>query len=284
MKFFGQILALMWLLHSFAQAKETFPAVEWAKIFQNAEGCFLLQELNNKVPLITHRLARCTVRYSPCSTFKIPLALAGFDAGILKSTAEPVWEFKPGYVDFVPAWKKPHAPGTWMKDSVVWYSKILASHLGQEALEGWLQKLSYGNQDISGGLTQFWLTSTLRISAVEQVRMLNQIWQMPDRAWSQTKSILSTEDVGSGFTLMGKTGSGIYTSGEQARPLGWYVGYVYKGDQVFVLALNYVSRSSLQTFAGQQAKAMVKEILLQFGILSAYWVNEFHEADFRKEE
>ena len=41
----------------------------------------------------------CKTRHAPCSTFKIPLALIGFDSGILIDETHPEWPFKEGYID-----------------------------------------------------------------------------------------------------------------------------------------------------------------------------------------
>ncbi|TIT08028.1 MAG: class D beta-lactamase, partial [Mesorhizobium sp.] len=39
----------------------------------------------------------CDQRFSPASTFKIPLSLIGYDAGILSDEHTPSWEYKPEF-------------------------------------------------------------------------------------------------------------------------------------------------------------------------------------------
>ena len=65
----------------------------------------------------------CTGRVTPASTFKVPLAVMGFDAGVLTDAHAPVLTIRPGEPDWLgDAWRQPTDPTRWMKYSVVWYS------------------------------------------------------------------------------------------------------------------------------------------------------------------
>jgi beta-lactamase class D len=57
-----------------------------------ARGTVLVDQATGAV---LHRSGQCAARFSPCSTFKIPLALMGFDAGILKDAHDPAWDYDP---------------------------------------------------------------------------------------------------------------------------------------------------------------------------------------------
>ncbi len=121
-------------------------------------------------------------RFSPCSTFKVPLSLMGYDAGILIDENTPVWDFEPGYDDWLETWRGPQTPQSWMTYSCVWYSKILAILMGSEMIQDYVDAFEYGNQDISGGLPQpgpvdpFWINSSLKISLREQVEFLQKVY------------------------------------------------------------------------------------------------------------
>ena len=52
----------------------------------------------------------------------------------------------------------------------------LAARIGPERMQEYIDKIGYGNKDISGGLTTFWLGSSLQISAPEQVDLLNKLY------------------------------------------------------------------------------------------------------------
>ena len=44
-----------------------------------------------------YRQGVCDQRFSPASTFKVPLALIGYDAGILSDEHTPSWDYKPEF-------------------------------------------------------------------------------------------------------------------------------------------------------------------------------------------
>ncbi len=56
--------------------------------FKDMDGCFLLYNMKSGALENVIGDARCQERLSPCSTFKIPLAVMAFDAGILKDEAQ----------------------------------------------------------------------------------------------------------------------------------------------------------------------------------------------------
>ena len=68
-------------------------------------------------------------RVSPCSTFKIPLSLMSFNTKILEDEDHPVFFFEEGFDDYLPFWKEPQTPKSWIKQSCVWYSRVIAQKL-----------------------------------------------------------------------------------------------------------------------------------------------------------
>ncbi len=176
-------------------------------------------------------------RVSPASTFKIALGLIGYDSGILKDAWTPVWDFKEGYVDYRESWKASQTPQSWMKNSCVWYSQILAVELGMDTIKTYLRSLDYGNRDMSGGLTEAWLGSSLRISPAEQVQLIRRMIQgdLPIKpgAIQLTKALLFLEELEGGWKLFGKRG--LSSSDEE---IGWFVGWIEKGKKFFPFAYN----------------------------------------------
>ncbi len=171
-------------------------------------------------------------RLSPCSTFKIALSLMGYDAEILIDEQTPIWDFQEGYDDFLEVWKQPQTPASWMKNSCVWYSRLLARQMGLELFEHYLSTLDYGNQDASGGVTNAWLSSSLKISAEEQVIFIQNMLSHSSHAMQMTKELLFLEEEASGWKLFGKTGWG--RSGD--REIGWFVGWIEKEEAFFPFA------------------------------------------------
>ena len=112
----------------------------------------------------------------------------------------------------------------------------LAARIGPERMQEYIDKIGYGNKDISGGLTTFWLGSSADF-ALEQVDLLNKLYsgQLPFSAANTAilqKNITLSED--GGTKLMGKTGSALRN---EKWVSGWFVGCVNK-DWYYVFATN----------------------------------------------
>ncbi|RWM12967.1 MAG: class D beta-lactamase [Mesorhizobium sp.] len=203
--------------------------------------CTLIQDAQSGATLYQDGV--CDQRVSPASTFKVPLALIGYDAGILGDQHTPSWDYKP---EFKAAKRdqKTVDPTIWERDSIVWYSREIARRLGAEKFAGYVSKFGYGNKDVSGdagkdnGLTQSWINSSLEISPVEQATFLRQLLagKMPvsARAHEMTRSILPSFAAGD-WTVQGKTGSTMLGQ-DGRRSLGWFVGWAEKDGRRIVFA------------------------------------------------
>jgi beta-lactamase class D len=94
----------------------------------------------------------CNTQYSPNSTFKIPLAIMGFESGILKGRHSPVWKpQKP--VTFLQYYHDgEQSPFSWMTFSMPWYSQILTHKIGIQKFQEYVNHMNYGNMDLSGDI------------------------------------------------------------------------------------------------------------------------------------
>jgi beta-lactamase class D len=228
------------LLASTAHAKANFE-----RAFAGRDGCFELYDLKANKPLVRYNPRVCSKRISPCSTFKVPLALIAFDAGVLKNEKSKMkWDGKRTARE---EWNHDQTAASWMKLSVVWFSQRLTPQLGMKRVKSYLAKFRYGNQDMSGGLTRAWLQSSLLISPDEQLRFWRQFWReelpVSKHAFDMTKKITYVER-SRGWTLHAKSGSGaMVANGRLVRGLGWFVGHVAKGDREYVFATCYTDRT-----------------------------------------
>ncbi len=182
-------------------------------------------------------------RITPCSTFKIALSLMGFDSNILLDENTPIWLFQEDYDDFLESWKNPQTPLSWIKTSCVWYSRQLSLELGAEKLHDYLTGMEYGNQDISGGIDRAWLTSSLKISPIEQAKLIERLrsGKLPisKHAIDLTKKLLFIETLPGGWDLFGKTGwSGSTDKPDGKNEFGWFVGWIEKDSLFFPFAYN----------------------------------------------
>lgn len=165
-------------------------------------------------------------RASPCSTFKIPNTLIGLETGVITGPEFTLpWD---GTQRVIEVWNQDHQLRGAFQNSVVWWYQELARRIGAEPMDAWLTNFNYGNRDTSGGIDQFWLGSTLTISAEEQVTFLTQLVEKQLPITDRTREILlatmRVEERG-GAVLYGKTGSdGDLASGKMT--LGWYVGFI----------------------------------------------------------
>ncbi|MGX9575744.1 class D beta-lactamase [Mesorhizobium sp. f-mel] len=205
----------------------------------------------------------CDQRFSPASTFKVPLALIGYDSGILHDEHAPAWDYKPEF-KAVKRDQKTVNPTIWEKDSVLWFSQEITGRLGNERFAGYVSKFDYGNTDVSGtpgkndGLTRSWVNSSLKISPVEQVNFMRRLLagQLPvsDKAHAMTKAILPSFRSG-GWTVQGKTGTTRLGDSTEKRSLGWFVGWANKDSRSIVFARLVIDTKRSDTPKGPQARA-----------------------------
>lgn len=239
---------------------ELFCVTSWAQ-----SACFLASE-NQTV--LKQEGSDCNQRYAPESTFKIPLSLMGFDSGILVDKFNPEWPYKKEYELYLNVWKYPHNPQTWIRDSCVWYSQVLTQQLGMKRFKRYVDTFQYGNQDVSGdkgqnnGLTQAWLSSSLAISPIEQIKFLQKIIhkELPvnPKAFTMTKDILYIQELAGGWKLYGKTGNGRQLTNDKRQKLllqhGWFVGWIEKDGRVITFAHHISDSKEKATFASFRAK------------------------------
>ncbi len=97
------------LLLAFA-AGLTFPAAAASQ--KKAPECTVI--LDAASGDVVYREGVCDKRLNPFSTFKFPLALIGYDAGILEGEHTPAWDYKPEF-DAVKRDRKTVDPTIWRR-------------------------------------------------------------------------------------------------------------------------------------------------------------------------
>ncbi|MFZ0827056.1 MAG: penicillin-binding transpeptidase domain-containing protein [Verrucomicrobiia bacterium] len=244
----------------------TAAETDFAPFFQGKDGCFLLYDLKAGKMVQRYNATRCALQVSPCSTFKIALALMAFDKGLLKDeTMTYKWD---GVDRENPLWNRDIAAADWIRNSVVWYSQRITPQLGPSSIEDYLARFNYGNEDISGGLTNFWLGSSLKISPDEQIRFLKKLWRgelpVSRHASELTRKILYLETSPLGTVLSGKTGSHVLGT----NALGWFVGHLDGPHGEYLFIVNYDEKNPPKTeaYPGMTARNISKEILTKLGL------------------
>lgn len=171
----------------------------------------------------------------PASTFKIPNTLIGLESGVVRDASTKFkWD---GVKRRIESWNQDQTLATAFKNSAVWYYQEIARRVGPRPMQKFLTSFQYGNANMGGGLTQFWLDGDLRISAREQVDFLSRLHsgKLPVTARSVRvlRQIMLVEETPQ-YRLYAKTGWAEPT-GEN---IGWYVGWVERGKDTLVFAYN----------------------------------------------
>jgi len=127
----------------------------------------------------------------------------------------------------------------------------------------WLNTVGYGNRTIGSEVDSFWLDNTLKVSADEQAEFLKNLLkeQLPfsRRSMDIAENILPSERHGTAV-LKYKAGTG-HTDHHTA----WLVGYIEKGDEVYVFAFN-VDGEKFDETSGLR-NDIPREIMKELGIL-----------------
>jgi beta-lactamase class D len=222
----------------------------------------------------------CDKRVTPASSFKIAISLMGYDAGFLIDEHQPALPFRKGYPDWNPTWRAATDPTSWIKNSVVWFSQQVTEWLGEERFHVYIKAFHYGNEDVSGnpgrhdGLTQAWLSSSLKISPLEQLAFLEKVvrQQLPltRRAYEMTSRITKLDASPNGWDIHGKAGTGFEMkadgSSHSDHALGWFVGWAMKNGRTVVFARLIQDHKAEPTNAGLRARdAFLAEVPLLLG-------------------
>ncbi len=129
-------------------------------------------------------------------------------------------------------------------------------------MQSWIDRIGYGDKDISAGIDAFWLPApgrkTILISPMEQALLMRKLLkgELPfsESSISVLKELMLIEKT-EGGDLYGKTGSG--TDARGIFTLGLFVGFVESKGKKCVFAC-CVSGENVMS---KQARSMVESIL-----------------------
>ena len=245
-----------------ANASDLVVREDLGKHFENfSSGTFVMYD-ESKDQYSIFNTQQSEKRLTPCSTFKIYNSLIALETGVAPDeNMMLLWD---GQQHSLPIWNQDHTMASAIKNSVIWYYQELASRIGSERMQKYIDIIPYGNRDISGGITQFWLGSSLKISAKEQVELLRRLFhdQLPFSASNLAigrKIIIQSEE--KDVVLSGKTGS---SSIEGVYSVGWFIGVVEKDNGRYYFATNLEAKNGAN---GIKARNISQDILKSLGVL-----------------
>lgn len=229
--------------------------------FEGYEACLIVQKVTGDYKQV-YNSDRTEVRFSPCSTFKVSHTVFALDYGVVSPNELFEWDKLPKSRKTL---ERDHTLASAIQFSVISVFQEIAARIGEQRMKEALSQLNYGNQDISGGQTRFWLTSSLKISAREQVDIVTQLvgleWPFSRSSQLWVKAHLLVEE-GDGYRMFGKTGSGVLARGGQ---IGWWIGWVEVGEETYAFAGNYEGEDAM----GHRMRPKVDTILRAMGVLPA---------------
>jgi len=197
----------------------------------SAVGTMVVRRLSDGREWV-HGPVRADSQFLPASSFKIMNAAIALETGVVDPDELFPWD---GVAREIPGWNQDHTLGSAMPASAVPVYQEVARRIGIQRMEEWLGRIGYGNGAVGGGVDQFWLTGDLRISAREQVDVLERLvtgaLPFSPQTVEQVASMTRLEE-GPGYVLHAKTG---LAGGPQ---VGWWVGWTTHRGESWVFALN----------------------------------------------
>ena len=249
------VISLIFILFQTIQSASTIPKskletppstnvaqnMNFGRHFQElgVEGSIMIYDSKND-RIFQHNPQRNTTAFPVASTFKILNSLISLETKVISDEiAVLTWD---GITRQIPAWNRDLNMREAFKVSAVWFYQVLARRVGYDRMQKWVNQVGYGNQQIGEkeDIDKFWLNGKLRITPQEQIQFLRRLYKndlpFSERSLSILKDIMIMEK-NLDYTISAKTGW--FGFGEESTTqIGWYVGYLEKGDNVYFFATN----------------------------------------------
>ena len=230
------------ILENNAAAQPQIIETDWSEYFGGLYGAAVLYDPSASCYRI-YNPELADTRRSPCSTFKIISSMLALENGIIDpQDSTHTWS---GERFWNENWNQDITFQEAFRTSCVWYFREVIDEMGPEIVQDGLDKLMYGNCDISDwearlntnnnnrALTGFWIESSLNISPKEQTEVMERIFG-PDSVCSQKtreelkQVMLVTEPEKTTLPIYGKTGMG-KVGGIVVD--AWFTGLVKKEEE-----------------------------------------------------
>lgn len=250
--------------------------VNWENYFDGINGSAVIYNpADNSYQIYNQEMALS--QRSPCSTFKIISSLIALENKIIiPDNSVRTWS---GEVFWNEDWNKDINFEEAFRTSCVWYYRKIIDEIGKDIMQEELDKLHYGNCDISDwegclntnnnnrALTGFWIESSLKISPKEQVEVLDRIFGEHSVYLQETQDnlkqvMLLTEQPSKDTLVYGKTGLGMsYGIVVDA----WFTGFADIADKRRYFCI-YLGETDGKDVSSTKAKEIALEIISELEI------------------
>lgn len=231
--------------------------------FMEINGCAVIYSpKDNKYSLYNSEL--CKQAASPYSTFKIISTLIGLNNGVIENATSTMNYTGEQYP--VSEWNEDLTLEKAFKTSCIWYFHQIIDTVGYDEIRNELNQLNYGNCDISEWagsninplpeLNGFWLGSSLKISPLEQVQVLTEIFEGESIYSNEKISILKE------LMLVSESPTKIYgKTGSSSNGEAWFVGFSEENDDRKYFAIYLNDSSQKDRVSGNVAKEIALNII-----------------------
>lgn len=245
--------------------------VNWENYFAGINGSAVIYNPSDNSYQIYNQEMALTQR-SPCSTFKIISSLIALENKIIiPGESTRTWS---GEIFWNEKWNRDIDFEDAFQTSCVWYYREIIDEIGRDIIQEELNKLDYGNCDISDwegylntnnnnrALTGFWIESSLKISPKEQVEVLNRIFGEHTDYSQETQNnlkqvMLLSEPQDRGMLIYGKTGLG---KSEGVVVDAWFTGFADTTDERRYFCV-YLGETDGEDVSSTKAKEIAIKIL-----------------------
>lgn len=244
---------------------------DWSEYFEGINGAAVLYNpAENEYKIYNQALA--DTRRSPCSTFKIISSLTALEHGVIApDNSVHLWS---GDTFWNLEWNKDIDFQEAFRASCVWYFREVIDEIGKERMQAELNRLQYGNCDISDwegrlntnnnnrALTGFWIESSLKISPKEQVEVMERIFssnsEYQEETLNQLKEVMKVlEQQETDTPVYGKTGMG---KANGVVVDAWFTGFAdtANGNVYFCV---YLGETDGKNVSSARAREIALEII-----------------------
>lgn len=244
---------------------------DWSEYFNGLNGAAVVYDTSAGQYAIYNPELAMTQR-SPCSTFKIISSWVALKIGVIEpERSTRIWS---GEVFWNEKWNNDMNFCEAFESSCVWYFREVIDDIGKDRMQAELEKLQYGNCDVSDwegqantnnsnrALTGFWLESSLKISPKEQVEVMERIFGVDtddsEELRKQLKEVMLVSNSGeTGNSIYGKTGTG------QVHGVvvdAWFTGFAEKAKEEVYFCV-YLGETDGAEVSGLAAKEIAVRLV-----------------------
>lgn len=219
--------------YSFDEYNKDITYINLDNSFGKNKGSFVLYDSTEDTWKIYNKDYALT-RVSPVSTYKIYSALFGLESNIISPEQSLIsWDGKDYELD---VWNSDQTLESAMQNSVTWYFQAIDKQSDLSTTRDYIKKIGYGNQIVGDDLSSYWVDSSLKISPIEQIEMLQKFYynqfDFSSKNIDTVKDSIRLYSTNNG-TVYGKTGTGEING---RNSLGWFIGYIEKNDHIYFFA------------------------------------------------